>query len=170
LLGKPFRAHQSEIRSLAFTPDGKALASASGDTAVKFWSVAKRTPFGEALQGRAPFSAVRVSPDGRLAVAGTETGAIVLFDVTGRQPLGEPLVGHTGNVFSVAFAANGTLVVSAGRDGRVLLWDVRPWADELALRDRACSLVGRNLTRSEWSQYLPGKSYRRTCDQWPAGR
>jgi len=46
---------------------------------------------------------------------------------------------------------------------------VEPWASEDTLIDRACNLVGRNLTRSEWKQFLPGKSYRRTCDQWPSG-
>jgi len=40
--------------------------------------------------------------------------------------------------------------------------------DEATLRARACAVVGRNLTRSEWDRFLPGKSYRRTCDQWPA--
>ena len=93
----------------------------------------------------------------------------MLFDVQGRQQLGESLHGHDGTVFSVAFAGDGTRVVSGGNDGRVLLWNVEPWASEQALRGRACNLVGRNLTRSEWKQFLPGKSYRRTCAQWPAG-
>ena len=96
-------------------------------------------------------------------------GAIVLFDVATRQLLGEPLAGHSGNVFSVAFTGDGTRVASAGADGRVLLWNVELWANEDALRKRACDLVGRNLTSSEWKLYLPGKSYRRTCDEWPAG-
>ena len=34
----------------------------------------------------------------------------------------------------------------------------------------ACRLAGRNLTRTEWAQYLPGQAYRKTCPQWPAGR
>jgi WD40 repeat protein len=145
------------------------LASVSADTVVKLWDAGERRSFGEPLQGRAPLTAVRFSPDGRLAVAGTEGGAIVLFDVESRQILGEPLSGHSRNVFSIAFTADGKNVASAGGDGRVLLWDVEPWANEDVLRARACSLVGRNLSRSEWEHFLPGKSYRRTCDQWPAG-
>ena len=34
----------------------------------------------------------------------------------------------------------------------------------------ACRLAGRNLTRTEWAQYVPGQAYRKTCPHWPAGR
>ena len=168
LLGKPFTAHNRDVVSVAFAPDGKVLASAGGERVVKLWDVGTRTPKGEPLQGPSPLSAVRFSPDGHLAAAGTEAGDVVLFDIASRQLLGEPLTGHSGTVYSVAFAAHGTRVASAGADGSVLLWDVKPWADEATLRARACAVVGRNLTRSEWDRFLPGKSYRRTCDQWPA--
>jgi hypothetical protein len=33
----------------------------------------------------------------------------------------------------------------------------------------ACHLAGRNLTRAEWDQYLPGRPYQTTCPQWPIG-
>ena len=33
----------------------------------------------------------------------------------------------------------------------------------------ACDIAGRNLTRAEWAQYLPGEPYHATCKQWPAG-
>jgi WD40 repeat protein/class 3 adenylate cyclase len=169
LLGKPVHAHADAVRSLAFTPDGAVLASAGGDPAVKLWHPDALSPFGEPLEGPAGVTAVRFAPDGNLAAAGTTAGSLVLFDVPSRGALGEPFAGHAGPVFSLAFAGDGTHVVTAGRDGRVLLWDVAPWADEDVLLERACSIVGRNLTRSEWDTYLPGKAYHRTCDQWPAG-
>jgi WD40 repeat protein/class 3 adenylate cyclase len=169
LAGRPFHAPGNEVRSLAFSPDGSLLVSASAETAVRIWDVDRRSVSGEPLQGRERLISVRFSPDGRLVAAGTENGAVVLFDVASRQPLGLPLDGHTGSVFSVAFATGGTRLASAGADGRVLLWDIRPWADDDVLRTRACNLVGRNLTRTEWEKALPGKPYRRTCEQWPAG-
>ena len=169
LAGRPIVAPGNEVRSLAFNPDGKLLLSATAETAARLWDVDGRRQSGEPLQARERLISVRFSPDGRLVAAGTENGAVVLFDVASRQPLGKPLEGHIGSVFSVAFAAGGTRLASAGADGRVLLWDVRPWADEDVLRTRACNLVGRNLTRSEWENAVPGKAYRRTCEQWPAG-
>jgi WD40 repeat protein/class 3 adenylate cyclase len=169
LAGRPFHAPGTEVRSLAFRPDGNLLASATAEKAVRLWDVVGRGASGEPLQGRQRLISVSFSPDGRLAAAGTENGAVVLFDVASRQPLGLPLEGHRGSVFSVAFATGGTRLASAGADGRVLLWDIRPWGDDHVLRARACNLVGRNLTRSEWDAALPGKPYRRTCEQWPAG-
>jgi WD40 repeat protein/class 3 adenylate cyclase len=169
LLARPFRAHADAVRSLAFSPDGDVIASVSGESVVRLWDADSRGPAGEPLQSPTPAIAVRYSPDGRLVAAGTQGGAVALFDVEGRQALGEPLDGHAGSVFSVAFTADGSRLASAGADGRVLLWDVEPWASEDALRTRACRLAGRNLTRSEWDKALPGKSYRRTCEEWPAG-
>jgi hypothetical protein len=49
--------------------------------------------------------------------------------------------------------------------GNYMVWDLDPadWAKT------ACSIAGRNLTQSEWKQYLPGRPYQSTCPQWPAG-
>jgi hypothetical protein len=46
-----------------------------------------------------------------------------------------------------------------------MLWDVDPalW------QQRACAIVGRNLSREEWKLYLPaGTPYRATCPEWSA--
>ena len=62
-----------------------------------------------------------------------------------------------------------TLVVAynstVGSDARLLTWnlDLGSWSD------LACAAAGRNLTREEWSRNLPGRTYHRTCQQWPAG-
>jgi WD40 repeat protein len=162
-------AKQAPAFSIAFAPDGRVLAVANGTTAATLWNVGTGEPSGEAFRAPASLRAIRVSPDGRLAAAGTVDGKVVLFDVASREPLGRPLAGHAGAVYSVAFASDGRRLASAGADGRVLLWDVRPWADDDLLQKRVCELVGRNLTRAEWNRYRPKKSYRRTCDEWPAG-
>ena len=49
---------------------------------------------------------------------------------------------------------------------RPMVWDVDP----AVWRQRACDIVGRNLSREEWELYLPaGTEYRPTCTEWPTG-
>ena len=45
-----------------------------------------------------------------------------------------------------------------------ILWELDPkrWAE------LACEIAGRNLTRDEWADNLPGRDYRTTCAEWPA--
>jgi len=102
-----------------------------------------------------------------------------LFDFATGVQLGEPLpIGPIpadpatqGDYFQVAgYAASnpdGTRFITApaGPGESVVLWDVN-LADWEAM---ACRIAGRNLSRTEWDQYLPGQPYRVTCPQWPAG-
>jgi WD40 repeat protein len=64
------------------------------------------------------------------------------------------------------FSPDGKQLAVAGVETRAMVWDVDP----AVWRRRACAIVGRNLTREEWTLYLPpGKPYRATCPEWPTG-
>ena len=69
---------------------------------------------------------------------------------------------------SVSFSSNGALL-AAGGSGPVTLWNRLLWTPSQFAQRRArlCAVVGRNLTAIEWSTYLPGEPYRRTCPRWP---
>jgi hypothetical protein len=58
-----------------------------------------------------------------------------------------------------AMSPDGAHTVVVGQDGEGWLWDVRPSAWE----ERACSVAGRQLTRDEWAQFLPGRPFRAVC-------
>jgi WD40 repeat protein len=111
---------------------------------------------------------VQFSADGRLLAANSNDGQARLWDAQTGFPLGPPLRYDVESAYretSVAFSPSGEYLVTAGRDGDTIAWDLDP--DHLA--ENVCQLAGRNLTRGEWERYMPGGiSYRKTCPQWPA--
>ena len=66
-------AHNSNIKALAFFPDGRRLASASSDHAVKIWSLPGTQPLRTFARHGNQVSCVAVSPDGKTIASGVVT-------------------------------------------------------------------------------------------------
>jgi hypothetical protein len=114
--------HTSGVTSVAFSPDGKRLATAGGGgDQVKVWDAATGQEI-RTLKGHTSVVwGVAFSPDGlRLASAGQD-GVKMWNAATGQEI--RTLKGHTRVVTSVAFSPDGTRLASAGQDG-VKVWDV----------------------------------------------
>jgi WD40 repeat protein len=116
------------VRSVAFSPDGRWLASV--ESTVKLWNVdiATKDLFSP-LEARflrgymSLVTRVAFSPDGRLLASGSENGTVKLWDVATGQEV-RTLRGHTSWVTSVAFSPDGRLLASGSWDKTVKLWDV----------------------------------------------
>jgi RNA polymerase sigma factor (sigma-70 family) len=105
--------------TVAFSPDGKTLASATADGTIKLWDVATGNEQAT-LQVHAYYLAF--SPDGK-TLAWTSGDEIELWDVaTGKERA--TLQGHTGFVRSVAYSPDGKTLASASDDKTIKLWDV----------------------------------------------
>jgi WD40 repeat protein len=164
-LAEPAPAHADGVLGIAFSPDGALVASASIDGNVFFWDTrSRKTASAPLTAGSGVLSRVAFSPDGRSLATTNRNGTVNLWDVPSHRQIGRPLAAHTDVAVGVTYVDGGKTLVTSSWDGSLIFWDLRPSSWET----KACGLAGRNLTRTEWDQFVGG-AYRRTCPQWPPG-
>src|SRR4051794_18687041 len=120
LIGAPLLGHKGSVTSVAFSPNGKWLASGSLDRSVRLWDVETGQPIGTPLLGhKSSVTSVAFSPNGKWLASASDDNSVRLWDVETGQPIGTPLMGHTSFVRSVAFSPNGRRLASASADNSV---------------------------------------------------
>jgi len=148
-----------DVLSLAFSPDGKCLATAGGNNRAQVWEIATGN---EVLYLAHELGVLEVtySPDGKyFATCSRDRTARLWEAATGRELA---RIAHERGVRTVTFSPNGRYVAIASQaDAWVWLW--RP-EDLIA---EACNHLTRNLTREEWRAYLGDEPYRKTCPELP---
>src|SRR6185295_12445532 len=74
--------HSSGVKSIAFSPDGRMLASGSADSTIILWDVTASQPIGQPLTGHTgSILSIAFSPDGKTLASGSDDKSIILWDV-----------------------------------------------------------------------------------------
>ena len=115
----------ASVFTVAYSPDGKYLASGGDDSAVILWDIAARAQREIFTEHSDSVMSVVFSPDGKMLTSASLDGFVRLWDVASRQNRRKSLT-HNGWVKSVAYSPDGKLLASGGGDeaGSIIFWDV----------------------------------------------
>jgi hypothetical protein len=115
--------HKDSVHSVAFSSDGRFMASGSADSNAKLWDADSGNRIKAIMRHPSPILCVSFSPDSNILAAGSEAGTITLWDVNYKERI-KTLKGHEDRVWSIRFSPDGTLLASGSADNTIGLWDM----------------------------------------------
>jgi WD40 repeat protein len=116
--------HRGEVYAVAFSPNGRELASGAQDGTIKFWDPVSGQELATVLAHTSCVNTLAHSPDGKTLASGSCDHTIKIWDATTHQHL-DTLEGNSGELHCVAFApSRSDLLASCGNGPNVSLWDL----------------------------------------------
>jgi WD40 repeat protein len=115
--------HSGPVKSVAFSPDGKTLASGSADKTVKLWQFTNGKVLHTLTGHSGPVLSVAFSPEGQALASGSYDKTIKLWNLKTGE-LMTNFAEHSKPVWSVAFSSQDTVLASGSADETIKLWPV----------------------------------------------
>jgi WD40 repeat protein len=154
--------HQGLVRAVAFSPDGRTLATGGMDRAARLWDVSTGRLRVPPLLHRDTVSCLAFAADGRNVLTGSHDRTARLWDVQTGKPLGPPLR-HDELVEAAACCRDGQTVLTGGPDSTARLWRVPTpvaggveqislWVEVLSGKELQPDGAVRVLTAEQWRQ------------------
>jgi WD40 repeat protein len=147
------RGHHDHGRAIAYSPDGRLVAS--GAEVIVLWDARDQRKIAR-LEHSAVVWSLAFHPTGRWLISSHADGAVLVWDVVERELIAN-LSEHASAVRAVAIASDGRRIASASDDRTVLIWDARTG-------ERLAQLAGHS-TRVGAVDFLPDGSGLASADQ-----
>ena len=118
-----WQAHQDAVYSVAVSPDGVTIATASYDRGIKLWDLETGRERAALKDHTGAVYSVAFSPDGKLLATASADFSVKIWDVVTGDRL-YTLSDALDYVYAVAFHPSGHQIASAGADKRIRIWNI----------------------------------------------